>query len=136
MRDTDYTVEWKVSPASPSKRTCSVCSKALSKYNRLGYCFRHPDPEKERLRLGREARLQATELARTLPIVRKMREAPLAGVPVSQGRDESLIAEEVIAAVSDLFKVNRMAIIAAGRQADAVRARHIAMYLLRTDLSF
>ena len=132
MRDTDYTVEGEVSAATPSK-ACSVCGKPLSKYNRLGHCFHHPDSNKERLRLAHEARLQALEIARALPIVRKIHETPVTMMP-PQEKADVLTADIVVDLVCRLFRVNEMAIIAAGRQVDVSRARQIIMYLLRTDL--
>lgn len=132
MRDTDYTVEGEASAATPSK-TCSICGKTLSKYNRLGHCFHHPDPKKERLRLAREARLQALEVAHTLPIVPKI---PAAPTPTAspQERQTTLTADLIVDLVCNLFRVSKTAIIAAGRQIDVSRARQIIMYLLRTDL--
>jgi hypothetical protein len=135
MNDTDYSVEGEVSSIPPSTNKCSICGKLLSRYNKTGRCFHHPDPEKERRQEERDARREAaTIIGRALPAIPESTEAS-AGNTVAGDveRKEPLTPERIMTLVCDLFGMSREEVESGGRQAAIARARHVLMYLLYSD---
>lgn len=133
MRDIDYSVQDDISAASSTARTCSICGKRLSKYNKLGRCFHHPDPEKKRKQRELQARREAS--VKTIPPAVPSTTESL--VPEdTEIEKEPISAERLIVLISELFGVSRAEIEGGSRQGALVRARHVLMYLLYNDTSF
>lgn len=138
MNDTDYSVEGEVSLTAPFTNKCSICNKSISRYNKIGRCFHHPDPEKERRQMERGARREtASQIRRTLPIIPESVERAASEAEQEQVKKEEapLTPDRVIALTCELFGMSRTEIENEGRQAAVARARHVLMYLLYTDTS-
>ncbi len=135
MQDIDYSIESDASLVSPKEQTCLICGKHLSKYNKLGRCFHHPDPEKERRRLKRKTLIAALNERSQLPVIQVASEAPPHEIPPEHAAKDIISEEKIITLVCELFGFSREELVAQGRQVPIVRARHTLMYLLYTDTS-
>lgn len=126
MADIDITDD--VSPSSPVQK-CSICGKRLSRYNELGRCFHHPDPEKEHRQREREARrARCSPKPLHAPVI-----GPTDGPAASLLKDNRPLQDRLITAVCETLGVTRMDLELDGRGRRLVRARHVLMYLLYTD---
>ena len=117
-------------PTSP-KRICSICGKKLSRHNNTGYCFHHPDPEKERRRLEREAYFEKTD-KRTQRDEEEIRRRLDAEGEIEK---EKTLQETIISLVCRAYGVDLEKLKQQGRQEATVRVRHVLMYLLYMDTS-
>ena len=118
------------------KRICSICGAFLSSYNKTNACFAHKKEPRIVFVQGeplREQRARRLDLSTIAPkrLASKHTAPPASLTSVKDGVTVAHMLEEVCTVCG----VTHEELLGSSRKKKIVRARHIAMYLLRIDFS-